>query len=161
MYEKSAGKGAKHAWTSSATSIGALSYIVVRCYQHTRQQQFRPMECVATRTTRFIHLHSLAFLCIVPKRSVQWSSSGRFIELKLGPFCDIFHTLLSEKDAVCAAVRGLLKPSRRHRVETDVFIEEQETWLSSTISTSWMGIYLRFLLIFYDLFTRFKGWVPK
>jgi len=124
MYEKSTGKGARHAWTSSATSmssVGALSYIVVRCYQHSGStldsNNFVLWNVwpLATWTTHFIHLHSLAFLCIVPKCSVQWPSSARFIELKLGPFCDIFHTLLSEKDAVLAAVRGLLKPSRPSR----------------------------------------------
>ena len=125
MYEKSAGKGARHAWTSSATSIGALSYIAVQCYQHTRQRQFRPMECVVTRATRFNHLPSLAFLCGVPQSSIQPSSSGRFVELQSGVFCDIFHTLLSEKDAVFAAVRGLLRPSRRNQTETDVYIEEE------------------------------------
>ena len=127
MYEKSAGKGARHAWTSSATSIGALSYIAVQCYQHTRQRQFRPMECVVTRTTCFNHLPSLSFLCGVPQSSVRPSSSGHFVELQSGVFCDIFHALLSEKDAaaVLAAVRGLLRPSRRNRHETDVYIEEE------------------------------------
>ena len=67
LYEKSAGKGARHAWTSKATSIGALSYIAVQCYEHILSRQlpyrFRPMECVATRTRRFSLLPSLAFLC--------------------------------------------------------------------------------------------------
>ena len=125
MYEKSAGKGARHAWTFSATSIGALSYIAVQCYQHTRQRQFHPMECVVTWTTRFNHLPSLAFLCGVPQSSIQPSSSGRFVELQSGIFCDIFHALLSEKDAVFAAVRGLLRPSHRNQTETDVYIEEE------------------------------------
>ncbi|KAI0279247.1 hypothetical protein BC826DRAFT_975995 [Russula brevipes] len=40
MYEKQIGKGANHAWTSSAMSIGSLSYIAVQCYQHTCQCQF-------------------------------------------------------------------------------------------------------------------------
>jgi hypothetical protein len=48
------------------------------------------------------------------------------VELQLGLFCDIFHVLLSEKDAVLAAVRGLLRPSRRNRQETDVFIDDNE-----------------------------------
>jgi hypothetical protein len=126
MYEKSTGKGAKHAWTSSSSSIGALSYLIVQCYQHTRNRQFRPMECVATRTTRFKHLPSAAFLCIIPQNSVRRSSSGRFMELQPGPFCDIFNTVLSEKVAVLAAVRSLLRPSRKHRLDTDVFEEAEE-----------------------------------
>ncbi|KAH9009751.1 microtubule associated protein-domain-containing protein [Lactarius deliciosus] len=64
MYEKSGAKNAKHSWTSSTTSIGALSYLVVWCYQHIRQRQFRTMECMATRTMHFAHLPSLAFLCM-------------------------------------------------------------------------------------------------
>ena len=35
MDEKSAGKGARHAWMSKATSIGALSYLAVQYYEHT------------------------------------------------------------------------------------------------------------------------------
>ena len=84
------------------------------------------MECVVTRTTRFSHLPSLAFLCIIPQSSVRRPSSGRFMELQLGPFYDIFQELLSEKGAVLAAVRGLLRPSRRNRPETNVFIEEED-----------------------------------
>jgi CelD/BcsL family acetyltransferase involved in cellulose biosynthesis len=78
------------------------------------------MECAATRTIRFVHLPSPAFLCLVPQNSVRRSSSGRFVELQSGPFCDIFHALLSEDQAVLAAVRSLLRPSRRNRVAADV-----------------------------------------
>ena len=122
MYEKSAGKGAGHAWTSKATSIGALSYLAVQCYEHTRQCRFRPMECVATRTARFYHMPALAFLCMTPQSSVRRlklsSESSDFIELEPGPFCDILHSLLSEKDAVFTAARGLLVPSgsRKYRL---------------------------------------------
>jgi hypothetical protein len=42
------------------------------------------------------------------------------VELQSGPFCDIFHALLSEDQAVLAAVRSLLRPSRRNRVAADV-----------------------------------------
>jgi hypothetical protein len=97
---------------------------MVQCYQHTRQRQFRPMECVATRTMRFSHLSSLAFLCIIPQSSVRRSSSGRFVELQ-GTFCDIFHALLSEREAIITAVRGLMRPSRKRRLETQV-IEDAE-----------------------------------
>ena len=83
------------------------------------------MECVVTRTTRFSHLPSLTFLCIIPQSSIRRSSSGRFLELQSDPFYDIFQTLLSEKEAVFAAVRGLLRPSRRQQPETNVYIEEE------------------------------------
>jgi len=62
--------------TSSTTSIGALSYLAVRCYQHTRQRQFRAMECVVTRTTQFTLLSSLVFLCIVPQGMLHRSTSS-------------------------------------------------------------------------------------
>jgi hypothetical protein len=117
MYEKSAGKGARHAWTSKTTSIGALSYIAVKCYQHTCNRQFRPMECVGTRTTYFSHLPSLAFLCVVPQSAVQHFPSSHFLELKPGPSYDIFHGLLSEKGAVLVAIKDLLRPARKRRVE--------------------------------------------
>ena len=51
-----------------------------------------PMECVITRTTHFNHLPSLALLCTVPRSSIRPSSSGRFVELQSGVFCDIFDT---------------------------------------------------------------------
>ena len=56
LYEKSAGKGARRAWASEATLIGALSYIAVECYEHIQSRQssywFCPMgrECVVART---------------------------------------------------------------------------------------------------------------
>src|SRR6266581_1538353 len=104
LYEKSAGKGARHAWTSKATSIGALSFIAVQCYEHIQSRQlqyrFRPMECVATRTRRFKLLHSLAFLCVVPPSSLEHVPSGDIIKIRPGPFVDIFHALLSEQEAV-------------------------------------------------------------
>jgi hypothetical protein len=124
MYEKSAGKAARHAWTSKSTSIGAISYIAVQCYEHTRQRRFRPMECAATRTARFHHLPAFAFLCLVPQSSVRHTSSGSsdFIELQPGAFCDIFHLLLSERYAVLSAASGLLVPTRKNRLE----INEEE-----------------------------------
>jgi len=70
MYEKSGGKGAKHAWTDSAKSIGALSYMAVRCFQHIRQRHFLAMECTITHTTRFALLPSFAFLCVVPQMTI-------------------------------------------------------------------------------------------
>jgi hypothetical protein len=42
----------------------------------------------------------------------------------LGPFYDIFNTLLSEKDAVLAVVKDLLRPCRQ--LKADVIIEEVE-----------------------------------
>ncbi|KAI0301414.1 hypothetical protein BC826DRAFT_1102007 [Russula brevipes] len=119
MYEKGLGKGANHAWTPSAMSIGSLSYIAVQCYEHARQRQFQPMECMATRTMRFTHLPSLAFLCVVPQTSIRQSLSTRFIELQQGQFNDIFQALLSEKDKVISAVHGLLKSSRKKQPETN------------------------------------------
>jgi hypothetical protein len=119
LYEKGAAKRAKHAWTLSTTSIGALSYIAVRCFQYSRQQQFRAVECVNTHTKRFILLSPFAFLCIIPQNSFRRSSSGRFIELRPGPFWDTFHALMAEKEAILTAVRVLLKPSRQNRMETN------------------------------------------
>ena len=116
MYEKSGAKGAKHSWTSSTTSIGAISYLAVRCYQHTRQRQFRAMECVVTRTTQFTHLPSFAFLCIVPQGMIRRSSSSHFLELLPGPFETMFQDLIANKQAVVGAVKGLLRPSRKSRV---------------------------------------------
>ena len=118
MYEKSGAKGAKHSWTSSTTSIGAISYLAVRCYQHTRQRQFRALECVVTRATQFTHLPSLAFLCIVPQGMIRRSASTHFLELLPGPFESILQGLDTDKQGVVLAVKGLLRPSHggRNRV---------------------------------------------
>ena len=114
MYEKSGAKGAKHSWTSTTTSIGAISYLAVRRYQHS---QFRAMACVVTRTTQFTtHLPSFAFLCIVPQGMIRRSTSSHFLELLPGPFESIFQDLNTDKQGVVAAVKGLLQPSCRNRV---------------------------------------------
>ena len=115
MYEKSGAKGAKHSWTSSTTSIGAISYLAVRCYQHTRQRQFRALECAVTRTTQFMHLPSFAFLCIVPQGMIRRSASNHFLELLPGPFESILQGLNTDKQGVVLAVKKLLRPSRGSR----------------------------------------------
>jgi len=85
FYKKSSGKGARHAWTSKALTISALSYIAVQCYEHIQSRQspyrFRPMECVATRTRRFLLLPSLAFLCVVPPNAIEDMPSGDILKL--------------------------------------------------------------------------------
>ena len=126
MYEKSGGKGARHSWTSLTTSIGALSYLAVQCYQNTWQSQFWAMECVVTRTTRFTLLSSLAFLCIVPQGMVHRSTSNHFIELHPGSFEDIFKRVYSEKNVVLVAVRGLLKPPRANKHLVANMIEDAD-----------------------------------
>jgi len=98
FYKKGSGKGARHAWTSKAMVISALSYIAVQCYEHIQSRQspycFHPMECVATRTRRFHLLPSLAFLCVVPPSSLEAVPSGDILKLQPGPFSDVFQALL-------------------------------------------------------------------
>jgi hypothetical protein len=131
MYKKRLGKGANGKPHMDvicySESIGSLSYIAVQCYEHTRQRQFRPMECMATRTMRFTHLPSLTFLCIVPPNSIQQSVSTQFIELQQGQFNDIFQALLSEKDKVLSAVHSLLKPSCKKQPETNK--SDDDAWV--------------------------------
>jgi hypothetical protein len=74
------------------------------------------MECAATRTTQFSHLPSFAFLCIVPQGMIRRSSSNHFLELLPGPFETIFQGLNTDKVAAVLAVKGLLRPPRRNRV---------------------------------------------
>ena len=130
LYEKGAGKGARHAWTSETTLIGALSYIAVQCYEHIHSRQspyrFRLMEC-ATRTRRFNLLCAFAFLCMVPADSLERVPLGEIIKIRSGPFSDIFHALLSERDAVLASTSLLLRTPYRHRLASDaVAIEGDE-----------------------------------
>ena len=130
LYEKSAGKGARHAWTSKSTSIGALSHIAVQCYEHipSRQSQyrFRSMECVATRTRRFSLLSSPAFLCMVLPSAIEHVPSSDIIKIRPGPFSDIFRALLSEKDGVIASTKVLLASVSRRRRVSNAAIEEVE-----------------------------------
>lgn len=52
---------------------------------------------------------------------VRRSTSSHFLELLSGPFETILQDLNANKQAVVAAVKGLLRPSRRNRVDaTDV-----------------------------------------
>ena len=74
------------------------------------------MECMVTRTTLFTHLPSFAFLCIVPQGMIR-RRSNHFLELLSGPFETILQDLNADKQAVLAAVKGLLRPSRRNRVD--------------------------------------------
>lgn len=126
LYEKSGGKGGKHAWTSKATSIGALSYIVVQCYEHIQSRQspyrFRLMEC-ATRTRCFNLLPALAFLCMVPADSLECMPLREIIKIQSGPFSDTFRALLSEQEAVLASARVLLGTTHRRQLASDVVIE--------------------------------------
>ncbi|KAG1717936.1 uncharacterized protein EDB91DRAFT_1009478, partial [Suillus paluster] len=41
FYSKGGGKNGKHAWTDSASSITAVSYIAVQVYEHMIGPQFR------------------------------------------------------------------------------------------------------------------------
>jgi hypothetical protein len=129
LYEKSAGKGARHAWTSKATSIGALSFIAVQCYEHIQSRQsqyrFRPMECAATKTRRFNLLSPHMFLCVVPPSSLEHVPSSDVIKIRPGPYVNIFHALLSEQEAVLESVRVLESMSRR-RLANDAVIEDTE-----------------------------------
>lgn len=129
LYEKSAGKGARHAWTSNASSIGALSYIAVQCYEQIQSRQppypFRLMECVATRTRRFNLLPALAFLYLVPLSSLEHVPSTDIIKIRPGPFGEIFQELISKQGAVIESVRALLGPARRRGLTSGAAIEEE------------------------------------
>jgi hypothetical protein len=82
--------------------------------------------CNLTRTTRFHHLPTFAFLHILLQGSIRHSSSTRSVELQSGPFYDIFEGLLSEKDAILEVVRGLLRPSHKNRLDSRNFIEDAD-----------------------------------
>ena len=41
MYSQSGGKGSTHAWLSDSTNIGAISYLVVQCYEYGYHRNFR------------------------------------------------------------------------------------------------------------------------
>ena len=72
---------------------------------------------------------------------MQHTSSGSsdFIKLQPGVFCDIFRLLLSKKDAVLRAAKGLLVPAcKNNRL---VFNEEEKSWynFADTLCTSTPG----------------------
>jgi hypothetical protein len=82
------------------------------------------MECVNTHTKRFVLLPPSAFLCIIPQSSFRRSSSGHFVKLRPRPFWDIFQVLMTEEEAILAAVKALLKPSRKNR-EANANVEDE------------------------------------
>ena len=89
------------------------------------------------------------------------SGSSDFIELQPGALCDIFHSLLSERDAVLRAARGLLVPARKNRLmrKSNFGITSRilhalqylaQTWVKSCIRN-----FLRFFWNFYDFITLY------
>ncbi|KZS88934.1 hypothetical protein SISNIDRAFT_483992 [Sistotremastrum niveocremeum HHB9708] len=55
LYTQSTGKGARHAWHPTLSSIGAPSYIVVQLYERAQLHRFRPGAASGSR------LHSYTF----------------------------------------------------------------------------------------------------
>jgi len=84
------------------------------------------MECVATRTQRFLLLPSLAFLCVVPPNSIEDMPSGDILKLQPGVFSDVVHALLSEQDSVLASVKVLLAHTPGCGLVSDAVPEEAE-----------------------------------
>ncbi|KAI0048380.1 hypothetical protein FA95DRAFT_1656854, partial [Auriscalpium vulgare] len=60
LYEKSGGKNGKHGWTSYSYRLTAVSYVVVRLFQHVRGQTFAPV--TGTLKKRFALLKPAAIL---------------------------------------------------------------------------------------------------
>jgi hypothetical protein len=68
LYSREAGAGCRHAWQESTTSIGAISYLVIRAFEVVgglSHNLFRLIHSsrVKTRAETFIHLPSTQFLC--------------------------------------------------------------------------------------------------
>jgi len=82
LYSKEAGAGARHAWQESTTSIGAISYLVVRAFEVVGPSRnlFRLIHStqVKTRAETFMHIPSAQFLCRVQERPTL-DGSGNFI----------------------------------------------------------------------------------
>jgi hypothetical protein len=87
------------------------------------------MECVVMQTTQFSHLASSAFLCIVPQGMICRSTSSHFLELLPGPFEAILEGLNANKQAVIAAVKALLQPSRKSRVHAANVIDDDDNYI--------------------------------
>ena len=121
MYEKPPGKGAKHCRTPCATSIGALSYIFCRLFEHSGisrhgHHQFRQAR-TPVKTDRFAHLHAFAFLCIIPDKSLRAppGSRGAVLELGAGVHGDILKDLMKDREGIERAVQLLINPPRSRK----------------------------------------------
>jgi hypothetical protein len=123
MYEKGGGKGGKHGWVSTATSIGTVSYIPVQIWQQfPRQCQFRVVWHAPTLhlgLPMFNHLPCLRFLLYIPPQSVRVLSSG-MLELTQAFYEKVYMDYLAQQAAIVVAVDWLIKKSRKKKgKETD------------------------------------------
>lgn len=72
FYSREAGAGCRHAWQESTTSIGAISYLVVRAFEVVGPSRnlFRLIHSTQARARAetFMHLPSTHFLCRIQQR---------------------------------------------------------------------------------------------
>ena len=72
FYSREAGAGARHAWQETTTSIGAISYLVVRAFEVVDQSRnlFRLIHSTQARTRAetFMHISSAQFLCRIQRQ---------------------------------------------------------------------------------------------
>lgn len=82
LYSKEAGAGSRHAWQESTTSIGAISYLVVRAYEVVGPSRnlFRLIHSTQAkaRAETFMHLPSAQFLCRIQQQPIL-DGSGNII----------------------------------------------------------------------------------
>ena len=111
---------------SSTTSIGAVSYLMVWCHQHTQQWQFWALACVVIDTDHTVHTpppltHSHF------SASCHWEWFVKLLQVLVllpGSFEPILQDLVTDKEAVILAVKGLSWPSHGGFL--------RETWLTMT-----------------------------
>ncbi|KDQ60091.1 hypothetical protein JAAARDRAFT_45943 [Jaapia argillacea MUCL 33604] len=119
MYEKGGGKNGKHAWVSSSSTIGAISYLAVQLWHqsHASPRQFRGVHgnLSAAGLIRFAHLPPGSFLSIIPdpSASVNVKDGGRILDLTAACYATLFSKLLEEKAALVTAVKKLNNPRRK------------------------------------------------
>ena len=108
MYSREAGAGCRHAWQELTTSIGAISYLVVRTFEVVGPSRnlFRLIHSTQakTRAETFMHILSAQFLCRI---QVSPTSDGSG------------NVILSEDDwSVFRKLAG--DPTRRQKLATAI-----------------------------------------
>ncbi|KAF6765888.1 hypothetical protein DFP72DRAFT_996748 [Ephemerocybe angulata] len=78
MYSKTAGKNGKHAAITESSNITAISYIGLRVWEHTSENNFKghPDSTYMTQSNRYAHLPPFHFLMVLAQTSVVVTAGG-------------------------------------------------------------------------------------
>ncbi|KAH9935430.1 uncharacterized protein B0H18DRAFT_1082220 [Fomitopsis serialis] len=124
LYAKSDGRGAKHDWTASAHSIGAVSYVMVQVYTVLQGSLYTSITQPQIQATTFLRIprtHLImslsSFSGDITVQALQFGDASPMEFVALGArVSQLLRTLTNRKSDVCRAVKTLcqlLNPRRK------------------------------------------------